>query len=193
MNVIGILFILIPLVFSSNLTNTSFFTPLDDLFIFDDPSDKSFQFIKTYCTRGEFLMIDSNGNEDCYVCDLDLFKERYDEINLNVSLPYRHGKCIMNPHHWICKMLVWEFMKCSQWTTVCPKKDDIEKLEPTPFTPPPVTQIVNKTCTYYRFTQYMMSVDMALRCNCDKNNVIQDVDNRWMVGAECTGYPTTLD
>lgn len=196
MNLIGIILLFIPVVLSSNssnITNTSFFTSIEDFFMRYDPSDLSFKYIHTYCRRGEFRMIDANGNEACHPCNLDFFRNRYKQINLNVTLKYRHANCILNPHHHVCKELIVEFMKCSKWSSVCPKKDDIQKLEPTPFVPPPVIEIVNKTCTYYRFTQYLMSVDMAQRCNCDKNKVQQDINDKWMVGPECTGYPTTLD
>ena len=175
----------------SNPTNTSFFTHLDDLFIANEPSDRTFEFVNVYCPRGQYNTIDTYGDESCEECNLELFQARYNEVNLNEPIRYRHGKCLINSHHHICRTILREFMKCSQWSSVCPKTP-APNLIPTPYNPP-VSVTVNNTCTYYRFQLYEQGVDMANRCNCDKNNVQLDLEEKWMVGDECTGYPLTLD
>lgn len=110
-------------------------TPLNDLYIDQDPSDKSFDWKDTYCPPGYFRIIDRVGNENCLLCRLSFFRERYVQVNLNASeipLKYRHGKCCLNGHHHVCEKLKKSFLRCTEECPKCPHGG----LQPTPINNP---------------------------------------------------------
>jgi hypothetical protein len=98
-------------------------TPYEDLYIELDPSDKSFDWKDTYCPPGYFRIIDKVGTENCLLCRLSFFRERYTQTNLNTStvpIKYRHGKCCLNSHHRVCEKLKESFLRCTEECPKCP-------------------------------------------------------------------------
>ena len=57
-------------------------TPSDDLYLEMDPSDRSFDWEDTYCPPGYFRTIDKVGNENCLLCSLSFFRERYTQNSI---------------------------------------------------------------------------------------------------------------
>lgn len=126
-------------------------TPSNDLYLEVDPSDRSFNWKDTYCPQGYFRIIDKVGNENCLLCKLSLFRERYTQTNLGENIPvkYRHGKCCLNSHHRVCEKLKESFLQCTGECPKCPHNG----LEPTPkpvvyLLPSPIdSEIQNQTNT----------------------------------------------
>lgn len=109
-------------------------TPLSDLYLEVDPSDKSFDWEDTYCPPGYFRTIDKTGNENCLLCNLSFFKSRYTQTNLDENIPvkYRHGKCCINSHHRICEKLKESFLQCTEACPKCPHTGLVPTPKPIP-------------------------------------------------------------
>ncbi len=68
------------------------------------------------CGGNQFVTIDANGALKCETCDKTTFNDEY-TADKHDRATYKHGKCCVNSHHNVCKMLLKSFkQKCADNT-----------------------------------------------------------------------------